>query len=55
MGAAAVAIANPMIAKIGIGWTGTFRDFLRILFNSMFWAVEIWGPEWRAEADATAR
>jgi hypothetical protein len=40
-----------MIAKIGIGWTGTFIAFLWIIFSPMLWAVRIWGPKWRAEAD----
>lgn len=55
MGAGAVAIANPMIARIGIGWTGTFIACLWVLFSPMLWAVRIWGPKWRAEADAKAK
>ncbi|CAN8098222.1 unnamed protein product [Discula destructiva] len=55
MGAGAVAIANPIIAKIGNGWTGTLIACLWVLFSPILWAVRIWGSKWRAEADAKAK
>ncbi|OIW22430.1 putative MFS transporter, partial [Coniochaeta ligniaria NRRL 30616] len=50
MGAGAVAIANPLIGRIGIGWTGTFIACLWLLFSPSLWAVMKYGPEWRAQA-----
>ncbi|KAI0008490.1 putative MFS transporter [Xylariaceae sp. FL0662B] len=55
MGAGATAIANPLIDRIGIGWTGTFVAFLWALFSPSLWAVRRYGPQWRAEAHARAK
>ncbi|KAI1642341.1 putative MFS transporter [Daldinia loculata] len=55
LGAGATAIANPLIDRIGIGWTGTLVAFLWILFSPLLWAVMIFGPKWRAEAHAKAK
>lgn len=54
MGAGATAIANPLIDRVGIGWTGTFIAFLWALFSPSLWAVMRYGPRWRAEAQAKA-
>lgn len=53
MGAGAAAVANPLIDRIGIGWTGTLIALLWIAFSPSLWAVRRWGPEWRSEAHAT--
>ena len=52
MGAGAAAIANPLIDRIGIGWTGTFIALLWFAFSPSLWAVRKWGIEWRSEAHA---
>lgn len=54
MGAGAAAVANPLIARIGLGWTGTFIAGLWVLCSPALWAVMRYGPEWRAEARAKA-
>lgn len=48
-GAGAVAVAVPMIDRIGVGWTGTFVAGLWIVFSPGLWAVKRWGQGWREE------
>ncbi|CRG83359.1 putative transporter AQR1 [Talaromyces islandicus] len=50
VGAGAIAAANPLIDRIGIGWTGTFIAFLWVLFSPILWAVYKWGHGWRETA-----
>jgi MFS family permease len=50
MGAAAAAIANPLINRIGIGWTGTFIASLWLVFSPSLWVVMKCGVEWRRQA-----
>ncbi|KAK7746612.1 hypothetical protein SLS62_009333 [Diatrype stigma] len=52
MGAGAAAVANPLIERIGLGWTGTFVAGLWVVCSPALWAVMRYGPEWRAEARA---
>lgn len=47
LGAGAVAVANPLIERIGIGWTATFIAFLWIAFSPFMWLVYKRGHEWR--------
>ncbi len=54
IGAGAVAVANPLINRIGIGWTGTFIVFLWILFSPCLYLVWKNGLRWRTEADEKA-
>lgn len=49
LGAGAVAIAVPIIERIGIGWTGTIIAFAQVLCSAMLWAVFKWGFKWRQE------
>ena len=49
MGAGAVAVATPLIDRIGIGWTGTFIAFLWLFFSPFLWAVFKWGHHWREQ------
>lgn len=50
MGAGASAIANPLIGRISIGWTGTFIAGLWLIFSPSLWAVKMYGLKWRVEA-----
>ena len=50
IGAGATAVTNPLIERIGIGWTGTFIAFLWLVFSPALWAVLRLGPGWRKEA-----
>ncbi|PVH74067.1 MFS general substrate transporter [Cadophora sp. DSE1049] len=52
MGAGAAAIANPLIDRIGIGWTGSIIALLWVAFSPSLWAVRRWGLGWRAETQA---
>ncbi|KAJ4147336.1 hypothetical protein LMH87_001867 [Akanthomyces muscarius] len=52
MGAGASAVANPLIGRIGIGWTGTVIACLWLVFSPSLWAVMEYGLKWRGEADA---
>jgi MFS family permease len=47
LGAGAVAVADPLIQRIGIGWTATLIAFLWVLFSPCLWAVFRWGHRWR--------
>lgn len=49
MGAGGVAAVQPMLNKIGKGWTGTFVAIVWLVLSPMLWAVWKWGPVWRAE------
>ncbi|RHZ45557.1 uncharacterized protein CDV56_102651 [Aspergillus thermomutatus] len=49
LGAGAVAVADPLIQRIGIGWTATLIAFLWVAFSPCVWAVFIWGHQWREE------
>lgn len=49
LGAGAVAVANPLIQRIGIGWTATFIAFLWVIFSPCLWAVFKWGHGWRED------
>jgi MFS family permease len=48
-GAGAVAAVNPLIDRIGFGWTGTFVAFVWLVFSPILWAVLKWGRGWREE------
>lgn len=48
VGAAFTAFAQPLVNKIGIGWTGTVVAGLWVLMTPALWAVVKWGPKWRA-------
>ncbi|GIJ85142.1 hypothetical protein Asppvi_003998 [Aspergillus pseudoviridinutans] len=47
LAAGAVAVADPLIQRIGIGWTATLIAFLWVLFSPCLWAVFRWGHRWR--------
>ncbi|RHZ58911.1 hypothetical protein CDV55_106116 [Aspergillus turcosus] len=49
LGAGAVAVANPLIQRTGIGWTATLVAFLWVVFSPCMWAVFRWGHQWREE------
>jgi predicted MFS family arabinose efflux permease len=49
LGAGGVAFGNPMVTKIGRGWTGTLIAAIWVLLSSCWWAVIFWGPKWRKE------
>lgn len=53
LGAGAVAVANPLIQRIGIGWTATLIAFLWVLFSPCMWAVFRCGHRWREEAQSS--
>jgi hypothetical protein len=42
-GAGAVALATPLINRIGIGWTATFIAFVWVIFSLCIWALLRWG------------
>lgn len=50
LAAGAVAVANPCIKAIGIGWTSTLIAFLWLFLSPTLWAVMRWGPEWRKKS-----
>lgn len=52
MGAGASAVANPLIGRIGIGWTGTIIASLWLVFSPSLWVVTKYGLRWRGEANA---
>lgn len=47
LGAAAAAVVNPLMARIGIGWTGTFVGCLWLIFSPLLWIVYFYGHRWR--------
>lgn len=49
IGAGAVAIAEPLIGRIEIGWTATFIAGLWLVFSLFIWAVFFKGHIWREE------
>ncbi|KAL3472582.1 major facilitator superfamily domain-containing protein [Aspergillus californicus] len=49
LGAGAVAIANPLIDRIGIGWSATVVAALWLIFSPCLLAVYFWGHSWREE------
>jgi MFS family permease len=49
LAAGVVAVADPLIQRIGIGWTATLIAFLWVLFSPLMWAVFRWGHRWREE------
>ncbi|EEA27389.1 MFS transporter, putative [Talaromyces marneffei ATCC 18224] len=48
-GAGAVAAAEPLIERIGLGWTATFIAFLWLAFSPLMWAIYKWGHCWRED------
>ncbi|KAF7596995.1 hypothetical protein BBP40_011361 [Aspergillus hancockii] len=52
LGAGATAIADPLISRIGIGWTGTLIASAWIAASPLIWAVFSCGHRWRNEARA---
>ncbi|KAI5458807.1 major facilitator superfamily domain-containing protein [Mariannaea sp. PMI_226] len=51
VGAGAAAIANPLIDRIGLGWTSVFVAALWLAFSSLLWVVMLKGEKWRAMED----
>ncbi|KAL2842909.1 putative MFS transporter [Aspergillus pseudoustus] len=49
MGAGAVAVAKPLIDKIGVGWTGTLVAGVWVVLSPCLWAVYLWGYRWREQ------
>ncbi|KAF4216677.1 hypothetical protein CNMCM6457_004913 [Aspergillus fumigatiaffinis] len=49
LAAGVVAVADPLIKRIGIGWTATLIAFLWVLFSPLLWAVFRRGHRWREE------
>jgi hypothetical protein len=49
LAAGVVAVADPLIQRIGIGWTATLIAFLWVLFSPLLWAVFRRGHRWREE------
>ncbi|KAL2866070.1 MFS general substrate transporter [Aspergillus lucknowensis] len=47
LGAGAVAVAKPLIDRIGIGWAATFVAGLLVVFSPCLWAVYLRGYRWR--------
>jgi multidrug resistance protein len=47
LGAGATSGVEPLINKIGIGWTTTFFGGLVILFSPILWYIMENGPKWR--------
>ena len=47
--AGAVAVAGPLIDRIGMGWTATFIAGLWLIFSPFVWAVFFWGHGWRED------
>lgn len=54
LGAGATAGVQPMIDKVGVGWTSTFFALLVLVCSPVLWWVMVKGPEWRAAAKAKA-
>ncbi|KAF2111066.1 major facilitator superfamily domain-containing protein, partial [Lophiotrema nucula] len=50
LGAGATSGVEPMIKKIGIGWTTTFFGGLIVVLSPILWYVMKKGPGWRREA-----
>lgn len=48
-GAGAVAVAVPLIDRVGMGMTGTFVAALWVACTPLLWAVLRWGEEWREQ------
>ncbi|KAH8908294.1 putative MFS transporter [Coniochaeta sp. PMI_546] len=49
LGAAGVAVVNPMLNGIGRGWTSTLIALVWVVFSACWWAVIYWGPKWRKQ------
>jgi multidrug resistance protein len=47
LGAGGVAVVNPMLHHLGRGWSATLIALIWIIFSVCWWAVLIWGPQWR--------
>ncbi|KAM0511804.1 hypothetical protein ACHAPE_009480 [Trichoderma viride] len=47
IGAGAVAIATPMISRIGMGWMGVFIAGLWVVFSPCIWLIMLYGHSWR--------
>ena len=47
LGAGAVSGVEPLINKIGIGWTTTFFALLVVVLSPILWYIMENGPEWR--------
>lgn len=47
LGAGATSGVQPLINKVGIGWTSTFFGLLVIVFSPILWYVMQNGPKWR--------
>jgi predicted MFS family arabinose efflux permease len=54
LGAGGEAFGNPMVTKLGRGWTSTIIAALWLSLSTCWWAVVIWGPKWRRERRATS-
>jgi predicted MFS family arabinose efflux permease len=54
LGAGGVALGNPMVTKLGRGWTSTLIAGVWVLLSSCWWLVIIFGPKWRRERKAKA-
>ena len=39
---------QPLLNKIGRGWTSTLVSAVWFLMSSFWWSVMRWGPQWRA-------
>ena len=51
MGAGGVAAVQPLLSKIGNGWTATIVASILLVLSPMLWAVLKWGRRWRAELE----
>ncbi|KAJ5148396.1 florfenicol exporter [Penicillium atrosanguineum] len=49
LGAGGVAIVNPLFNALGRGWTATLIALIWGVMSLCWWAVIIWGPQWRAD------
>ena len=47
LGAGAVALADPLIQRIGLGWTATFIAGVWFVFSPCLWGVYFYGHQWR--------
>jgi predicted MFS family arabinose efflux permease len=47
LGAAGVALVNPMLDTLGRGWTSTLIALIWVIMSLCWWAVIYWGPKWR--------
>ncbi|PKK41649.1 hypothetical protein CI102_14762, partial [Trichoderma harzianum] len=46
--AGAVAIATPMINRIGLGWMGVFIAGVWVIFSPCVWIIMLFGHKWRS-------